>query len=129
MSYRYVCFCGKRYQFKCKLNKHIEQVRLITYNFKRYLYAVFLLLVDKKLIFCFTIFGRILLQAHAKIKNFKCPVPTCPKKYFTRNDLAFHISVTHQERQEIPCNICQKVFNSQKSLQIHCRKYHRNQET
>ncbi|XP_070491660.1 myoneurin-like [Chironomus tepperi] len=90
--YPYVCFCGKRYQFKCKLNKHIE-------------------------------------QAHAKIKNFKCPVPTCPKKYFTRNDLAFHISVTHQERQEIPCNICQKVFNSQKSLQIHCRKYHRNQET
>lgn len=28
--YPYVCFypsCGKRYQFKCKLNKHIEQVR------------------------------------------------------------------------------------------------------
>lgn len=24
--YPYVCFCGKRYQFKCKLNKHIEQV-------------------------------------------------------------------------------------------------------
>lgn len=92
--YPYVCFCGKRYQFKCKLNKHIE-------------------------------------QAHAKIKNFKCPVPTCPKKYFTRNDLAFHISVTHQERQEIPCHICNKVFNSQKSLQIHCRKYHRmkNQES
>ncbi|CRK93087.1 CLUMA_CG006572, isoform A [Clunio marinus] len=90
--YPYICFCGKRYQFKCKLNKHIE-------------------------------------QAHAKIKNFKCPVPSCPKKYFTRNDLAFHISVTHQERQEIPCHICNKVFNSQKSLQIHCRKYHRNQES
>lgn len=27
--YPYVCFCGKRYQFKCKLNKHIEQVGLI----------------------------------------------------------------------------------------------------
>lgn len=26
--YPYVCFCGKRYQFKCKLNKHIEQVSL-----------------------------------------------------------------------------------------------------
>lgn len=89
--YPYVCFypsCGKRYQFKCKLNKHIE-------------------------------------QAHAKIKNFQCPIPSCPKKYFTRNDLAFHISVTHQERQEIPCTICKKVFNSQKSLQIHDRKFHR----
>lgn len=27
--YPYVCFCGKRYQFKCKLNKHIEQVRKV----------------------------------------------------------------------------------------------------
>lgn len=29
--YPYICFypsCGKRYQFKCKLNKHIEQVRI-----------------------------------------------------------------------------------------------------
>lgn len=29
--YPYVCFCGKRYQFKCKLNKHIEQVSSIVH--------------------------------------------------------------------------------------------------
>lgn len=32
--YPYVCFCGKRYQFKCKLNKHIEQAHAKIKNFK-----------------------------------------------------------------------------------------------
>lgn len=35
--YPYVCFCGKRYQFKCKLNKHIEQVNENTLCLRKWL--------------------------------------------------------------------------------------------
>lgn len=39
--YPYVCFCGKRYQFKCKLNKHIEQVNLALYIRQKIFFILF----------------------------------------------------------------------------------------
>lgn len=66
-----------------------------------------------------------------KIKDFPCL--ECDKAFHIKDDLTKHLKLGHKQKKQkkslddLPCEVCGNVFNSQQGLKMHQRWVHRNE--
>lgn len=68
--------------------------------------------------------GNHMRFMHSGQRRFKCPLPTCSHKTFTKLSLRDHMAYRHGQGQMILCQLCEKPFSKQKTLDAHIKHIH-----
>ena len=63
-----------------------------------------------------------ILTIHQKILPFKCPYPSCHKRYPNKSRYSVHLR-THLGLKPFTCDICHQSFNESGNLKAHLLKH------
>jgi hypothetical protein len=58
----------------------------------------------------------------SEAKGVSCPL--CPKQFFNRQAVKFHVRQVHEKSTRVTCKDCGKVIYNKYMLQRHCKAFH-----
>lgn len=115
----YCVECDKSFKSRSMLQAHLNSGKHTRYNDYRYVCEK----CDKRYVSKRALDSHY-NREHLKMRPFQCK--ECDKSFFIQTRLQHHVKIVHEGRrppQNIPCNICNKLFRTKNTLREHLRTH------